>query len=88
MGSSNSGERPGGEEVTSARLHVKRSQVISGCVRYYFSENGVDHQRVEILDNYKNDLAALLPGLSGKSWSYFRGLHALASLLLDATPGR
>jgi hypothetical protein len=88
MGSSNSGERPGGEEVTSARLHVKRSQVISGCVRYYFSENELDPQRVEILENCKNDLEALLPGLSGESWNYFSGLHTLASLLLDATPGR
>jgi len=57
MGSLNSVERPGAEEVNSARLHVNRSQVISA-------------------------------GLSGESWNYFSGLHTLASLLLDATPGR
>ncbi len=57
--------------------------VISGCVKYYFSENRLDLKRVEMLESCKNDLEALLTNLSGEALDYFSRLHTLACLLLD-----
>jgi hypothetical protein len=60
--------------------------VISGCVRYYFSEDALDPQRMEILESCKNDLEVLLPDLEGEARNYFDRLQALACFLLDAHP--
>ncbi|MCI0526212.1 MAG: hypothetical protein L0Y56_01980 [Nitrospira sp.] len=62
--------------------------VISGCVKYYFSENRLDLKRMEILESCKTDLETLLPNLSGEAQDYFSRLRTLASLLLNATPDR
>jgi hypothetical protein len=57
--------------------------VISGCVKYYFSENRLDLKRMEMLENCKNDLEALLPKLSGEAQDYFNRLRTMACLLLE-----
>ncbi len=59
--------------------------VISGCVKYYFSENRLDLQRVEILESCQNDLEALLPDLHGEARDYFDRLRALACILLESS---
>ena len=58
--------------------------VISGCVTYYLeSENGLDPQRVEILESCLADLDGLLPDLVAEISPYFERLRMLAALLLD-----
>jgi hypothetical protein len=59
--------------------------VISGCVTYYLeSPQGLDEQRIEILESCEADLAALLPDLPPEGYEYFTRLSALASLLLQS----
>lgn len=58
--------------------------VIGGCVTYYLeSENGLDPQRVEILESCLADLNGLLPDLAAEVTPYFERLRTLATLLLD-----
>lgn len=59
--------------------------VISGCVTYYLeSEDGLDPQRIDMLENCLGDLNGLLPELADDASEYFERLHTLASLLLEA----
>jgi len=58
--------------------------VISGCVTYYLeSEDGLDPQRIDILESCLGDLNGLLPELANDASEYFERLRTLASLLLD-----
>lgn len=58
--------------------------VISGCVTYFLeSEEGLDPQRVEIVEGCLADLTALLPELPEHVLPYFERLRALAQLLLE-----
>jgi hypothetical protein len=59
--------------------------VISGCVKYYFTENRLDLKRIEILESCKNDLEALLPALSVEAQDYFNRLRTLACMLLESS---
>jgi hypothetical protein len=57
--------------------------VISGCVTYYLeSPEGLDDQRIEMLESCQTDLTALLPDLTSDVSDYFARLSRLASLLL------
>ena len=59
--------------------------VISGCVTYYLeSEDGLDPQRIDILESCLGDLNGLLPELVDDASEYFERLRTLASLLLEA----
>lgn len=58
--------------------------VISGCVTYYLeSEDGIDSQRIDILESCLGDLNGLLPELADDAREYFERLRTLASLLLE-----
>jgi len=58
--------------------------VISGCVTYYLeSEDGLDPQRIDILETCLGDLNGLLPELADDASEYFERLRTLASLLLE-----
>lgn len=58
--------------------------VISGCVTYYLeSEDGLDPQRVEILESCLVDLNGLLPDLADEAGQYFERLRTLATSLLE-----
>lgn len=58
--------------------------VISGCITYYLeSEDGLDPQRVEILESCLADLNGLLPELADEAGQYFERLRTLATLLLE-----
>ncbi len=58
--------------------------VISGCVTYYSeSEDGLDPQRVEMLESCLADLNGLLPELADEAGQYFERLRTLATLLLE-----
>lgn len=63
--------------------------VISGCVVYYMEHReGLDVQRVEILESCLADLEALLPDLPDEdSRVYFDRLRALGRLLLEPQAG-
>lgn len=59
--------------------------VISGCVTYYLeSEDGLDPQRIDMLESCLRDLNGLLPELDDDASEYFERLRTLASLLLEA----
>ena len=59
--------------------------VISGCVTYYLeSEDGLDPQRIDMLESCLGDLDGLLPELADDARAYFERLRILASLLLEA----
>jgi len=59
--------------------------VISGCVTYYLeSEDGLDPQRIDMLESCLGDLNGLLPELADDASEYFERLRTLASLLLEA----
>lgn len=59
--------------------------VISGCVTYFLdSTEGLDPQRVEILEDCVADLDALLPDVPAEASGYFERLRTLAGLVLDA----
>lgn len=59
--------------------------VISGCITYYLeSDDGLDPQRIGILENCLGDLNALLPELADEASEYFERLRTLASMLLEA----
>ena len=63
--------------------------VISGCVVYYMEhQEGLDVQRVEILESCLSDLEALLPDLPDEnSKVYFDRLKVLGRLLLKPQGG-
>ena len=58
--------------------------VISGCVVYYLEQReGLDPQRIEILESCLSDLEGLLPDLPDEaSKRYFERLHGLGRRLL------
>jgi hypothetical protein len=57
--------------------------VITGCVTYYLeSADGLDAQRVAILEDCLSDLEGLLPDLDRETGAYFDRLRTLACLLL------
>ncbi len=59
--------------------------VISGCVTYFLeSEDGLDPQRIDMLESCVGDLSRLLPELADHASAYFERLRTLASLLLEA----
>jgi len=59
--------------------------VISGCVTYYLeSEDGLDPQRIDMLESCLGDLDGLLPELADDASAYFERLRTLASFLLEA----
>lgn len=63
--------------------------VISGCVTYYLdSEEGMDPQRVVMLEECLADLNGLLPDLTDEAAAYFERARTLACLLLAASPRR
>jgi hypothetical protein len=62
--------------------------VISGCVTYHLeSPDGLDTQRLAILETCLHDLNALLPELPDEVRSYFGQLSTLATLVREAQPG-
>lgn len=63
--------------------------VISGCVVYYMEhKEGLDVQRVEILESCLSDLEALLPELPDEnSRVYFDRLKVLGRLVLKPQSG-
>ncbi len=59
--------------------------VISGCVTYYLdSDEGLDEQRIGILEDCVADLDGILPDLSDEAEIYFERARGLAALLLDS----
>lgn len=61
--------------------------VISGCVTYYLdSEEGLDPQRIGILEDCLADLDGLLPDLAEDVAPYFERVRLLARLLLNRPP--
>ncbi len=61
--------------------------VISGCVVYFLEHSeGLDLQRLEMLDSCLADLKGLVPDLPEESRDYFERLQQLAGLLRDAHP--
>jgi hypothetical protein len=60
--------------------------VISGCVRYYLdTPEGLDSQRITMLEDCITDLDHLLPDLADEhATGYFVRLRRLAGLILDA----
>ena len=58
--------------------------VISGCVTYYLeSEDGLDPQRIDMLESCLGDLNGLVPELANEASEYFERLRTLATLLLE-----
>jgi hypothetical protein len=58
--------------------------VIGGCVTYYLeSPEGLDPQRLRILQDCMDELADLMPDVGEEAAEYFERLHALGRLLLD-----
>jgi len=62
--------------------------VISGCATYYFDEQGLDPQRVAMLEQCLADLDGLLSGVPEDAGDYFARLRELAGLLLASAKGR
>lgn len=63
--------------------------VISGCVTYYLdSAEGLDRQRIVMLEECLADLNGLLPDLTDEAAAYFERARTLACLLLDAPSRR
>lgn len=61
--------------------------VVCGCVTHFLdSEDGLDPQRVEMLQDCMKDLTGLIPELDETAAAYFGRLHTLAQLLLDSHP--
>ena len=59
--------------------------VISGCAIYYFDEQGLDAQRVVMLEHCLDDLDTLLPDVPKEAGEYFMRLRALAGVLLETS---
>lgn len=59
--------------------------VISGCATYYFDEQGLDAQRVGMLEHCLDDLDTLLPDVPEEAGEYFVRLRALAGVLLETS---
>ena len=58
--------------------------VISGCATYYTeSGEGLDPQRVTILEDCLSDLENLLPDLGDPALPYFSRLQTLGNLMLE-----
>lgn len=63
--------------------------VISGCVTYYLdSAEGLDPQRVVMVEDCLADLNGLLPDLTDEAADYFERVRTLACLLLTASSRR
>ena len=63
--------------------------VISGCMTYYVdSAEGLDRQRVIMLEDCLADLNGLLPDLHDEAAAYFERARTLACLLLDTASRR
>lgn len=63
--------------------------VISGCVTYYLdSAEGLDPQRVVMVEDCLADLNGLLPDLTDEAADYFERVRTLACLLLAASSRR
>ncbi len=63
--------------------------VISGCVTYYLdSAEGLDPQRVVLVEDCLADLNGLLPDLTDEAADYFERVRALAYLLLAVSSRR
>jgi hypothetical protein len=61
--------------------------VISGCVVYFLdSPEGLDPQRVSILQDCLNDLDMVIEELDTDVQSYFLGLRRLCTMLLEMSP--
>ena len=61
--------------------------VISGCVVYYLdSSEGLDHQRVAIVQDCLGDLDVLMEALDAEPQVYFSRLRDLGALLLGDEP--
>lgn len=59
--------------------------VISGCVIYFLENSeGLDLQRLEMLETCLADLDGLLPELPQDSRHYFERLRTMGGFLLDA----
>jgi hypothetical protein len=59
--------------------------VISGCATYYLeSEDGLDSQRVDILEDCMADLDGLMTDLADETIEYFARLQTIGRLLLEA----
>lgn len=58
--------------------------VITGCVRHYYTEKRLDARRIEILVECVNDLNRILPELPAGARAYFTRLRKLGALLLEA----
>jgi len=60
--------------------------VISGCMVFFLdSDEGLDPQRVDILQGCVADLDSLLPEVPDESSGYFERLRTLAGLLVQVT---
>lgn len=58
--------------------------VITGCLTYYFEEaDGLDAQRIDILQDSVSELEALMPEIPESAAEYFHRVRELAVLLLD-----
>ena len=58
--------------------------VICGAITHYLdSEQGLDPQRVDMLQDCMKELNALMPELDEAATAYFERLHELALLLVD-----
>lgn len=61
--------------------------VVSGCVTYFLeSSDGLDPQRVEILQSCLADLDNLFPDLHESAMTYFDRIRVLSSFMLNGTP--
>lgn len=59
--------------------------VIGGCTAYFLdSPDGLDAQRLTLLEDCLADLDGLLPDIPEEASAYFERLRTLADLLLDA----
>lgn len=62
--------------------------VISGCVTYHLeSPDGLDSQRLALLDHCLTELDGLLPELPDEARTYFHQLWELAAVLRRQTHG-
>ncbi len=57
--------------------------VISGCVTYFFDEQDLDDQRVDILRDCLAELEGLVDDVSDAPSEYFRRLQFLGTTLLQ-----
>lgn len=59
--------------------------VIGGCTTYFLdSPDGLDAQRLTLVEDCVADLGELLPDIPEEASAYFERLRTMAGLLLDA----